>query len=153
MNTIIRFAAVAIVLASVTARGQDKVSPDFIKIGELNEAYVVAFNARDEKKVTALFTGAADFTILTGDMLRGRDQIAAGHRSFFENNPQAKISGQQLSRRFISPNVVLATGKWKVKNGPQQFPSSGTWSTVVVKKEGKWKYEAMRLSVPAKPSP
>jgi len=48
--------------------------------------------------------------------------------------------------------VLLATGKWTVKNGPREFPSSGRWSTVVVRQDGKWQYEAMRLMVPATPS-
>jgi uncharacterized protein (TIGR02246 family) len=142
----------ALVLLSGRVFGDEQTASDLVKIGELNESYVVAFNAQDAAKIASLFTANGDFTILTGDALSGREQVAGGHVSFFKNNPKAKISGQQLTARFIRPDVLLATGKWKVENGPREFSPTGLWATVVVKKDGKWQYEAMRLMVPATPS-
>ena len=142
----------ALVLLSSGVFGQEKTASDLVKVGELNEAYVVAFNAQDARKIASLFTAEADFTLLTGDALSGREQVARGHLSFFKNNPNAKISGKQLSHRLIRPDVLLATGKWDVKNGPREYSASGLWATVVVKNDGKWQYEAMRLMVPATPA-
>jgi uncharacterized protein (TIGR02246 family) len=130
----------------------EKSEADLFKIGELNEAYVTAFNSHDLKKVASVFTADGDFTLLTGDTLSGREQVAGGHASFFKNNPNAQISGKQLTRRLVQDDVLLATGVWQVKNGPQEYAASGMWSTVVVKRKGQWKYEAMRLMVPATPT-
>ena len=140
-----------LVLLSGSVFADEQSTSDLVKVGELNEAYVVAFNAQDAAKIASLFTADGDFTVLTGHLLSGREQVAGGHVSFFKNNPQAKISGKQLTQRFIRPGVLLATGKWKVENGPQEFSSTGLWSTVVVKKDGNWQYEAMRLMVPETP--
>ena len=142
----------ALVLLSGSVVADEQSTSDLVKVGELNEAYVVAFNAQDAAKIASLFSADGDFTILTGDGLSGREQIAGGHVSFFKNNPQAKISGKQVTARFIRPDVLLATGQWKVENGPREFSSTGLWATVVVKNDGKWQYEAMRLMVPSSAS-
>lgn len=144
------FVVLCLMLVGV-AHADENADLQFEKIGELNEAYVVAFNAKEVSKIGALFTEDGEFTVLTGDLLSGRELVSAGHLSFFQNNPEAEISGQQLTRRFIRPDVVVATGKWSVKDGPTEFSSAGIWSTVVVKKDGKWRYEAMRLMVPETP--
>lgn len=141
-----------IALAGGVLLADEKTEAEFVKIGELNEAYVTAFNAHDVKRLAALFTADADFTLLTGDTLVGRAQVAAGHAAFFKNNPNAKISGKQLTRRLIRDDVLLATGRWEVEHGPQEYDASGMWSTVVVKQNGRWKYTAMRLMVRAAPA-
>jgi uncharacterized protein (TIGR02246 family) len=64
-------------------------------LGRLNEAYVQAFNAQNPHKVAEAFTAEADYVILTGDILDGRDAISQGHQSFFNNNPRAKLMGKQ----------------------------------------------------------
>lgn len=131
----------------------DPPSETAVQIGQLNEAYVTAFNGRDAAKVGALFGAEGDFTLLTGDTIGGRGSIVAAHASFFNSNPQAKISGQQTSLRFVRPGVAIATGKWEVKQGPRAYSSSGVWATVLNRVDGTWRYEAMRLMVPETPSP
>ncbi len=126
---------------------QDKAAT--AEIGELNEAYVTAFNARSAEKVAACFGKSGDYTLLTGDTINGRKMIQAAHQSFFKNNPNAKVNGKQVSYRQVRPGIVLATGVWEVTDGPSTYPSSGIWFTVVVKQKGKWHYQAIRLMVPA----
>jgi hypothetical protein len=58
------------------------------------------------------------------------------------------VEGQQLTYRQVRPTLVLASGRWKVTNGPSEYPSSGLWFTVVAKRGAKWRYEAMRLMIP-----
>jgi uncharacterized protein (TIGR02246 family) len=129
---------------------QDKPTQEMIDVGNLNEAYVAAFNAQQHKKLAALFASRSDFTLLTGLTVHGRAQTVMAHAAFFKNNPGAKIEGKQLTYRLIRPGVVLASGNWKVTGGPSEYPSSGQWYTVVVNKDGKWRYEAMRLMIPVK---
>ncbi len=119
-------------------------------IGNLNEAYVVAFNQQDSAKLAQCLAENGDFTLLTGETVQGRENVAHAHKAFFEYNPEAKIEGKQLSLREVADGVFVASGKWKVTNGPSQYPSSGLWFTVVVHRDGKWQYEAMRLMAPAK---
>ncbi len=126
----------------------DKTTPEMIAVGELNEAYVAAFNSADLDKLSECLTAKCDFTLLTGATVSGRKQVAAAHASFFKNNPGAKIEGKQLTYRTIRPKIVLASGTWKVTGGPSEYPSSGTWYTVVVQKNDRWQYEAMRLMIP-----
>jgi uncharacterized protein (TIGR02246 family) len=152
MRLLTLLVAAALGLAGGGLLADEKPEADLVKIGDLNEAYVTAFNEKDAQDLAPLFTDDADFTLLTGDTLSGREQVLGGHLSFFNNNPDAKVSGKQQTHRFVRPNVVLATGTWKVENGPKEYASSGVWSTVVVKQRGQWKYTAMRLMVPATPS-
>jgi len=149
MHLLTLFIAASLGVTGGSLFADEKMEADLVKIGELNEAYVTAFNAQDVQKLAPLFTDDAEFTLLTGDMLQGREPVLGGHLSFFKNNPSAKVSGKQQTHRFVRTNVVLATGIWKVENGPQEYASTGVWSTVVVKQRGQWKYTAMRLMVPA----
>ena len=144
---------VYLLLVGTNALAADAESEAAVQIGQLNEAYVTAFNRRDAAKVGALFGEDGDFTLLTGDTIGGRDSITAAHASFFAGNPQAKISGEQTSCRFLLPTIAIATGKWEVKHGPSEFSAAGVWATVLKRTEGTWKYEAMRLMVPENPSP
>lgn len=122
-----------------------------VRIGELNEAYANAFNDQDADKVAACFWNAGDYTLLTGDTISGRMKIRGAHESFFESNPNAKMEGKQLTCRQVLPGVVLATGVWEVIDGPSEYPPNGLWFTVVVKRDGKWQYQAMRLMIPVEP--
>ena len=129
---------------------EDKPTKAMVGVGELNEAYVTAFNDQNAKEVAACFSESGDLTLLTGGQINGHEQIQAAHASFFKNNPNAKIEGKQETYRLIRPGIVLASGTWKVTGGPSEYPSSGQWFTVVVKQDGKWHYEAMRLMIPVK---
>jgi uncharacterized protein (TIGR02246 family) len=121
---------------------------DFDALGQLNESYVTAFNRQDAAAVANAFAEGGDMLILTGDLLEGREAIAKGHSSFFANNRQAKIAGKQLHRRFLTPDVAVARGEWKVSNGPAQFPSKGLWTAVQVKTNGSWRYASLTLTIP-----
>jgi uncharacterized protein (TIGR02246 family) len=131
-----------------TVIGEDKVPKAAVAVGELNEAYVTAFNQQNAKGIAECFREASDFTLLTGLQVQGRAALQAAHESFFQNNPGAKIEGKQETYRMIRPGIVLATGTWKVTGGPAEYPSSGLWFTVVGKQAGAWRYEAMRLMIP-----
>jgi uncharacterized protein (TIGR02246 family) len=141
-----------VMLLAVPLVAEEGGSQDQDKIGQLNEAYVSAFNSREPQKIAALFTADGEFTLLTGDLLSGRQQVAQGHASFFQNYPRATVSGKQLTVRRVAPGVFIATGNWNVKNGPTAYAAAGRWSTVIANKTGQWQYEAMRLMVPAKPN-
>ncbi len=150
----LRCLSCVVVLCCVFVQGvvsaEDKTTKAMVDVGELNEAYVTAFNDQNTKDIAACFSESADFTLLTGGDVQGREQIRAAHDSFFKNNPNAKIEGKQETYRLIRSGIVLAAGTWKVTAGPSEYPSSGQWFTVVVKQDGKWHYEAMRLMIPVK---
>lgn len=152
MRCLILLLGVSLPLVGTDLLGADAESDAGVQIGELNEAYVTAFNHRDAAKVGALFGADGDFTLLTGDTIGGRGSITAAHASFFDSNPQAKISGEQTSCRFLRPDIAIATGKWEVKHGPSEYSSTGVWATVLKRTDGTWRYEAMRLMIPEKPS-
>ncbi len=116
-------------------------------IGKLNDAYVKAFNAGDAKQIGELFTFKADFTLLTGETVRGRKAIQEAHQSFFKNNPGIKASGKMESLRQIRKAVVIGHGNWIVENAPAGLPSKGSWLMVASKRGETWRYEAMQLMI------
>jgi len=143
--------AVAILVSGSTRTVAADESADAEAIGELNERYVRAFNERQAEKVADCFTKVGDYGILTGAILSKRPAIVQGHSSFFSSNPKAKLSGKQLQRRFVRPDLVVAHGEWQVENGPEGYPHRGLWDSVVVKVDGRWLYEAIRIYAPVRP--
>ena len=142
-------AMLAAILAGHVALADE--ARDVVQIGDLNEAYVQAFNRHDAAALGKLFVADGDYQILTGDLLQGTSAIVAGHASFFGNHAKVQLEGKSLKRKFLTRDIVLSHGRWKAAGGPPDVPSEGVWTAIQVRVDGLWRYETLRITVPLKP--
>ena len=101
-----------------------------------------AWNAGDGDAFAAPFAEDADYVIVDGRYVKGRETIAAGHRRLFDtvykgSNNTFTIEGI----RFVRPDVALARVRAHLKlppgyPGPQEAQARSTW--VLAREDGQW---------------
>ena len=106
--------------SSYIRSGSDALA-DEAAVRKVVQRYVDAREASDAKAIESLFTPDADQLVSDGTWRRGRDELGEGHAGVVEKNP-AKRAITVESVRFLSPEVVLADGRYIQKAGRRQGP-------------------------------
>ena len=119
-------------------------------LDELVRAWDAAFNAHDARALAAHYTEDADQVLPTGDWVKGRAAIKKGHAENFAKNPDVKTKTSVLSRRFLTPDVVVEDGQWEDTGLTEKgLPTKGLYSAVLVKQGGNWLIVCERVSAPS----
>lgn len=101
-------------------------------------AFIAAFNARDAKKVAALWTPEAVYRDpSTGEEMIGRDAIEAQFTAAFAEPDNAKLTVDVDSLDFVSPNVAIQRGQTHITR-PAAPPEDAKYTAVLVKRDGQW---------------
>lgn len=149
-----RFApALLLALAlSTSAHGQTANSPkdsaqDEAAIRAIIRGVEAAWNAHDGKAFAAPFAADADYVIVNGGYIKGRDAIEQGHTQIFstiykESRNAATIKGV----RFLRPDVAVAHIEWNLefKAGGETRKGHGMNTMVFTKDNGKWSIAAFQ---------
>ena len=104
----------------------------------------MAFNKKDAKAISLLWTEDGDYTDDVGRRFVGREAIAKGYTEFFSENPNAKIKVVVDSLRLLSPSAAIEDGHAVVDPTPSGQPAVGKYTAVHVKIEGKWLMSTVR---------
>lgn len=112
---------------------------DKASVGELNTAWATAYNAGDADGVANLYTDDAVVTPPGVSALVGRDAI----RSFIaSDSAAAKAAGLTMniasSDLGVTPDLAYDTGTFTVTDASGATVDSGSYVSVVKKKDGKW---------------
>ena len=137
---------------SAAAHGQTVSSPknsaqDEAAIRAIIRGVEDAWNAHDGKAFAAPFAADADYVIVNGGYIRGRDAIEKGHVDLFstlykESHNVATIK----SVRFLRPDVAVAHVEWKLefKAGGETRKGHAMNTMVFTKENGKWSIAAFQ---------
>jgi uncharacterized protein (TIGR02246 family) len=99
------------------------------------------WNAHDGKAFAAPFTADADYVIVNGDYIKGRDAIEKGHTQIFSTiYKDSRNAATVRSVRFIRPDVAVAHVEWNLEYSMGGGTRKGhAINTMVLTKEGgKW---------------
>lgn len=93
------------------------------------------------------FAADADYVIINGMQIKGRDIIDKGHQRLFETtfkNSILSLSVKQL--RFLRPDiaVVHVAGHNKIRQGEETREGDATITLVMTKDKGEWKIAAFQ---------
>ena len=100
--------------------------------------FVDAYNARDAKKLAALWSPEAIYSDpLTGEEIVGRSAIEKTFADAFADKKDIKLAIDIGSLDFVSPNVAITKGIVHVIR-PGEEPVDSEFTAVRVKREGKW---------------
>jgi uncharacterized protein (TIGR02246 family) len=103
------------------------------------------WNAGDGKAFAAPFAEDADYVVVNGMQVKGRDLIASGHQRIFDTfYKNSKILGSVKSIRFIRPDVAIVHIEWSLEfteNGTPRKNKSLN-SQLITKENGRWSIAA-----------
>ena len=101
-------------------------------------AFIEAYNARDAKKLAALWTPEAVYIDpATGEQSVGRDEIEKAFADAFADQQDAKLVVDSASIEFVSPSVAIVRGSAHVVRQGEESADSD-FTSVRVKRDGKW---------------
>ncbi len=115
------------------ARSEDEAAIRRI-VGRLQDGW----NAGDGKAFAAPFAADADYVVINGMAIKGRDSIGAGHQHIFDTiYKNSNIQAAIRSIRFIRDDVAVAHIKWTLKLGGSGAAQEGNaMNTMVLTREG-----------------
>ena len=101
-------------------------------------AFLEAYNARDAKKLAALWSPEAIYSDpATGEKIVGRDAIEDTFADAFADKKDVKLTADVKSIDFVSPNVAITRGVAHVIR-PGEEPEDSEFTSVRVKRDGQW---------------
>lgn len=140
-----RITGALIILASIAAvaiaQAPASRTEDETAIRAIIQQVQDGWNAGDGKAFAAPFAGDADYVVINGMQLKGRDVIAAGHQRIFDTiYKNSQIRANIKSIKFLRPDVAIAHIEWNLK-----FTENGTSregramnSQILTKENGRW---------------
>jgi uncharacterized protein (TIGR02246 family) len=116
-------------------------------------AFLEAYNARDAKKLAALWSPDAVYIDpADGDEVVGRAAIEEMFATAFADKKDVKLTADVHSIDFVSPNVAVTRGTAHVIR-PGDEPDDSEFTTVRVKRDGQWLLDRVSEVEKDKPPP
>ena len=140
-NRLLWLALISLTLGLVpTVRAQTP-SADETAIKQLVQQVQDGWNAHDGAAFSAPFAADADYVVINGMKIKGRDEIEKGHTRIFttiykDSRNIATVKGI----RFLRPDVGLVHLEWSLEYsaGGEKKNDRAMNSWVVTKDNGKW---------------
>jgi uncharacterized protein (TIGR02246 family) len=146
MKRVVLFAAGSVFAVSVFAQG----------IKDLDAAWVKAAKAGDVEGLVKLYTPTA-VTYMPDEMrAKGTEEIRASFQKFLGSST---VTAMTLTQDFetTSGNLAASSGTFSMTVAPKAGGAAqtmeGRYSSVAVRKGGKWMYVSDHASVPLPPAP
>ncbi len=118
-------------------------SADEASVRKAIEGYVQAFNAKDAKSLSAMWS--EDATHVDHELAQrttGRDEIMADIEAVFARPESVMLSGTVDDVRMVTDNVAHVGGQVMVTVGGEE-PTSTQYSAVLVKNGDQWSIDTM----------
>ena len=130
-------------------------SNDFIdqdrEIQFLWEQFEKAYDSGDARAIANLWLADGDLFSLSGGIFRGREEIETFFKESLKNSYKGSTFDLKIdSIKKVKADVVVVDGTWQILGDalPQDYPSQGIYTQVLIKSDGKWKILSARPSVP-----
>jgi uncharacterized protein (TIGR02246 family) len=121
------------------AQAQQASSGDEAAIRQVVQQVQDGWNAHDGKAFAAPFASDADYVVVNGMKIKGREAIEKGHTAIFSTiYKDSHNVGTINSVRFLRPDVAVVHVEWnlEVSKGGEKAQAMNTM--VVTKEGGKW---------------
>jgi uncharacterized protein (TIGR02246 family) len=126
---------------TINAQIQSNSSADEARVRQVVQQIQEGWNAHDGKGFAAPFAADADYVVVNGMKLKGREAIEKGHTEIFATiYKDSHNVGAVKSVRFLRPDVAVVHVEWNLefRTGGETAKAHAI-STMVMTKEGdKW---------------
>ena len=136
-------------IASVNGYGQktDSQAKDEAMIRANVKQMETSWNAHDGKAFAAPFTADADYAVVNGMHVKGRDEIEKSHTGIFTTiYKDSRNAATIKSVRFIRTDVAVVHVEWNLEfTGGGETRKGRALSTMIMTKDnGKWSIAAFQ---------
>lgn len=139
-NCLVWFAVISLFILVPAVKAQTSTA-DETAIKNLVQQVQDGWNAHDGAAFAAPFAADADYVVVNGMKIKGRDEIEKGHTQIFTTiYKDSKNMAAVNSIRFLRPDVAVVHIEWNLEfnaDGAKR-KSSAMNSWVVTKDNGKW---------------
>lgn len=125
----------------IHAQTAQKTNPDDAAIRQIVQQLEDGWNAHDGKAFAAPFAADADYVVIDGMKVKGKEAIQRGHIGIFttvykDSHNAAMVKGV----RFLRQDVALVHVEWtlEVHTGVKAGKGTAMCSMVMTKESGKW---------------
>ncbi|HEV7903586.1 MAG TPA: SgcJ/EcaC family oxidoreductase [Pyrinomonadaceae bacterium] len=133
--------------SAVNAQTPSSANTDEAAIRQIVKQIEDGWNAHDGKAFTAPFAPDADYVVVNGMFIKGKEAIEKGHIGIFttiykESHNVATVK----SVRFLRPDVAVAHVEWNLefKVGGETRKGHAMNTLVLTKEGGKWSIAAFQ---------
>jgi uncharacterized protein (TIGR02246 family) len=119
-------------------------SRDVQAIGELLDAFVKAYNAKDAKALGALFTQNAEIQDEDGEVIRGRDAIVARYADTLRDSEGESLSMASESLRFPGADLAIEEGTASLSTRGGQLSRTSRYEVIYAREGGRWLHARIR---------
>jgi uncharacterized protein (TIGR02246 family) len=108
-------------------------------------AYAEAWNVHNAKLLSVLFTEDADFVMVMGIWLKGREEIERDHAELFSTvMRKSRLTFTDTKIKFLKPDIAITHNTWELVGQITPFAEelpirSGILSSVMIEQNGKWR--------------
>ena len=149
-------AVVALTLACFVVRGARPTtgtSADESAIRQIVQQVQDAWNAHDGKAFAAPFAADADYVVVNGMYIKGRDAIEQGHTQIFSTIFKGSENAATYKAvRFLRPDVAVAHVEWNLEVRPGGDKARAINTLILTKEGGSWTIAAFH-NTPILPPP
>jgi len=126
---------------SVTAQTPQKMSADEAAVRQVVQQVQDSWNAHDGKAFAAPFAADADYVVVNGMYIKGRDEIEKGHTGIFATiYKDSRNIGTIKSVRFLRKDVAVVHVAWNLEftAGGAKRTAQALNTMIMTKDKGKW---------------
>lgn len=143
-TTLIILAAAAIAFSQEGAKGAE-MSKDEASVRQIVQQIEAGWNSRDGKAFAAYFAADADYVVVDGMYVKGRDAIEKGHQRIFNTIFKDSTNhGTVQSVRFLRPDIAVVHVEWQltVRSGGKESLGVAMNTIFMTKDGGRWSIAA-----------
>ena len=129
------------------AQTTQKSNKDEAAIRQVVQQVQDGWNAHDGKAFAAPFAADADYVVVNGMKLKGREAIEKGHTAIFTTiYKDSHNVGTVRSIRFLRPDVAVVHVEWNLefRAGGETRKGHALSTMVMTKENGKWSIAAFQ---------
>lgn len=135
------------VALSGKAQTSQKMSQDETAVREIVQQVQDGWNAHDSKAFAAPFAADADYVVVNGMYIKGRDAIEEGHTGIFTAiYKDSRNAATIKSVRFVRKDVAVVHIEWNLEfnAGGEKRKAHALNTMIMTKDKGKWSIAAFQ---------
>lgn len=143
------FAVIGLALVLVPALSAQTPTADEAAIKQLVQQVQDGWNAHDGVAFSAPFAADADYVVINGMKIKGRDEIEKGHTAIFTTiYKDSRNVATVKSIRLLRPEVALVHIEWNLEYGAggEKKKARAMNSWVVTRDDGKWSIASFQIT-------